>query len=47
MAGGNPLVRSSNFPDDENDDSKSLEPNFVDARVEPEGNDPILNSSQI
>ena len=45
MAGGNLIVRSSNFYEPENDDSKSIETNFVDAREKPEGTNPINNSS--
>ena len=46
MAGGNLDARSSNFSN-EKDDDKSLEPDFVDARVEPEGINPIINSSKL
>ena len=46
MAGGNLHARSSNFEDNENDCNESLEHDFVNARVEPEGNHPIqVNSS--
>ena len=46
MAGGILDVRSSNFSDNNENDDKSLEPDFVDARVEPEGINPNLNSSK-
>ena len=47
MAGGNSMTRSSNFRN-ENDDNESIEPDFVNARVDPEGTTPNnLNSSII
>ena len=46
MAGGNQSKVSSNVSDFENDDDKSIESNFVDAREKPEGKHPILKSSK-
>ena len=48
MAGGNTNTPSSNFVNIENDSNESLEHDFVNARVEPEGNSPNnVNSSKI
>ena len=42
MAGGSLDVRSSNFSNTNENDDESFEPDFVDARVEPEGLYPNL-----
>ena len=47
MAGGNQSNVSSNVYEFENDDDKSIESNFVDAREKPEGKTPILKSSKL
>ena len=44
MAGGSLNLRSSNFSDTENDD-ESIEPDFANARVDPEGTTPNENRS--
>ena len=46
MAGGNQVIVYSNVYENEKDDDKSIESNFVDAREKPEGKTPILKSSK-
>ena len=47
MAGGIINTLSSNFKNDENDGNESIGNDFVNARVEPEGNHPnMINSSR-
>ena len=38
--------RTSNFLENEKDDDENIESNFVDAQVEPDSNNPNLNSSK-
>ena len=45
MAGGIKDTLSSNFKNDENDDNEYARNDFVNARVEPEGNHPNMIKS--